>query len=456
VPNSTEARSGRGLSVVPAPSIRAAAFPVGSRVLHIGAPKTGTTAIQAAQAQLQAGIAAGRTRHAVTVPGTPLEQARAALAVMDRSTGWSGDFQVVPGKYWSRLVRRARESAGTVFISSEYLCEADRPTIRRIVDELADGDVRVVLTLRPLARILPSAWQQYLKSGHELPYQRWLKAMLTDPPKASVTPSFWPRHDQGAVIDRWAGEIGADRLTVIILDPNDRGLLLRSFDDLLALPIGTLANLPSGRQNRSMTAAEAELFRRVNIALRRNRVPYEEYSHLVRYGAIMRTVERVKPGPEAAAISTPAWALNRAVELGTGYQERIEALRSEGLTVIGDPRRLSDAPLPVETNAAAPDTIELTVAVEALLGAVSRAVNGKAFFPDEVEGDPVRTTGMPGGGRSQVKPVPASELTFRQLSGVMAKHLRRAVRRRARAVRALLISPFTTGLRYESRGNLRR
>jgi len=109
------------------------------------------------------------------VPGTPLEQARAALAVMDRSTGWAKDQQVVPTKYWDRLVRRTRASADTVFISSEFLCEADRPTIRRIADELADGDVRAVLTLRPLARILPSAWQQYLKSGHELPYQRWLK-----------------------------------------------------------------------------------------------------------------------------------------------------------------------------------------------------------------------------------------------------------------------------------------
>ncbi len=385
----------------------------------------------------------GESGHSITIPGTALEQARAALAVLDRSTGWARDLQVVPTKYWTRLVQRVRESTGTVFISSEYLCEADRPTIRRIVDELADGDVRAVLTLRPLARILPSAWQQYLKSGHELPYQRWLKAVLADPPKASVTPSFWPRHDQGAVIDRWVGEIGADRLTVVILDPDDRGLLLRSFDDLLGLPIGTLADLPVGQQNRSMSAAEAELFRQVNIALRRNRISYRDYSHLIRYGAIMRTVERVKPGPESACLATPGWALKRAVELGTGYQERIEALRSEGLTVIGDPRRLRDAPPPVDVDEALPETIQLTVAVEALLGAVSRVANGHAFFPEEVQSDPwTNQPGMPGRGRSKAKPISVKELTFRQLSGAMGDHLRRAARRRARRARAALSRPL--------------
>jgi hypothetical protein len=467
VPNPTESRPADDLSVVPAavPSVPSSSvpsssvltssvlpsappsarlpvkpFPAGSRVLHIGAPKTGTTSIQAAQGQLLD----VKDEHGcpVHVPGTPLEQARAALAVLDRSTGWLQDYKPVPGKYWERLVGRVREAPGTVFFSSEYLCEADRPTIRRIVDELADGDVRVVLTLRPLARILPSAWQQYLKSGHELPYQRWLKAVLADPPKTSVTPSFWPRHDQGAVIDRWVSEIGADRLTVIILDPDDHGLLLRSFDSLLALPPGTLADLPAGQQNRSMTAAEAELFRQVNIALRRNRLPYDDYAHLIRYGAIMRSVERARPGPDAARLITPGWALQRAIELGTGYGERIEALRADGLTVIGDPMQLRDAPVapdPADRAPAAPDLIQVSVAVEALLGAVSRSVNGKAFFPDEVEIDPTASTpGMPGGGRSPARAIPAGELTFRELSGVMGSHVRRAVRRRARRARAAL------------------
>lgn len=421
---------------------RPAAFPTGSRVLHIGAPKTGTTSIQAAQARLRA---VAEDECPVSVPGTPLEQARAALAVLNRSTGWPKDHQPVPVKYWDRLVSRVRAAPGTVFVSSEYLCEADPVSIRRIVDELADGDVRVVLTLRPLARILPSAWQQYLKSGHELPYQRWLTAVLADPPKTSVTPSFWPRHDQGAVIDRWAGEIGADRLTVIVLDPDDRELLLRSFDSLLALPAGTLANLATGQQNRSMSAAEAELFRQVNIALRRNRLPYPDYAHLIRYGAIMRTVERAEPGPEAARLATPGWARQRAIELGTGYAERIEALRAEGLTVIGDPQRLREAPEPVELGAGTPDLIEVRVAVEALLGAVSRSVHGRAFFPDEVQSDPTATTpGMPGAGRNSTPGVAATELTFRQLTGVMSNHVRRAARRRARRAWSALRRPFSS------------
>jgi hypothetical protein len=417
------------------------AFPTGTRVLHIGAPKTGTTAIQAAQSRLrdEAGATAGRL---VRVPGTPLEQARAALAVLDRSIGWARDTQVVPARYWERLVGRVRECPETVFISSEYLCEADPPTIRRIVDELADGDVEVVLTLRPLTGILPSAWQQYLKGGHELPYQRWLRAVLAEPPKASVTPSFWPRHDQGAVVERWAGEIGADRMTVIVLDPDDRGLLLRSFDDLLGLPVDTLATMPNGQVNRSMTAPEAELFRQVNIALRRHRLTYEQYAHLIRYGAIMRIVEKIETGSPRVKLSTPGWALERAAELGAEYVERIGALRSEGLTVIGDLHRLRAVPSPDGDGGALPEMVPLSVAVEALLGTVSRATNGKAFFPDEVESDPTAgTPGMPGGGRDLTPSVAVGDLTFRQLIQAMVDHLRRALRRRARRAGSAF-SPF--------------
>jgi hypothetical protein len=439
VSNPSEPRSVGDLSLaddrpVPLLSRPAQAFVTGSRVLHIGAPKTGTTAIQAAQMHLrdeEVGATHGRR---VSVPGTPLEQARAALAVMGRSTGWAKDSRTVPSKYWDLLVRRVRASDGTVFVSSEFLCEADRPTIRRIVDELADGDVQVVLTLRPLARILPSAWQQYLKGGHELPYERWLRSVLAVPAKTVVTPSFWPRHDQGAVVERWAAEVGADRLTVIVLDPDDRGLLLRSFDELLGLPAGTLGQVHTGPQNRSMTAAEAELFRQINVSLRRHRLPYDDYAHLIRYGAIMRTVEQVKPGTDSAALATPGWALERAAELGRDYADRIRALSSAGLTVVGDLDRLSDAP-DAGPDQPIPTMIHLSSAVEALLGTVSRAANGKAFFPDEVESNPtVNQTGMPGAGRSPAPP--ASELTARQLVAVLGRRLRTGVRRRGRRVRS--------------------
>ena len=414
---------------VSAAPVRVPAFAAGSRVLHIGAPKTGSTAIQAAQGRLRE-----QPGSTVTIPGTPLEQARAALAVMGRSTGWARDYQAVPAHYWDRLVRVTRASPGTVFVSSEFLCEADRPTIRRIVDELADADVQVVLTLRPLPGILPSAWQQYLKSGHELPYPRWLRSVLATPPKAAVTPSFWPRHDQGAVVERWAGEVGADRVTVIVLDPDDRDLLLRSFEDLLALPPGALTRMPNARQNRSLTAAEAELFRQFNVAAKRHRLRYDDYAHLIRYGAIMRTVEQ-DAGADAPKLVTPDWAVRRAVDLGTEYAERIAALRTQGLTVIGDLGRLSQAPEPVEVPAGSgPAEIPVAVAVQALLGVTSRATNGHAFFPDEPQNHPeAAVRGLPGSGRDLTRGLPADQLTFRQLTRVLVKHVRRAVARRLRA-----------------------
>jgi hypothetical protein len=37
----------------------------------------------------------------------------------------------------------------------------------------------VVVTLRPLARILPSQWQQYLQNGYCMPYLEWLDGILS-------------------------------------------------------------------------------------------------------------------------------------------------------------------------------------------------------------------------------------------------------------------------------------
>jgi len=406
-----------------------------SIVLHIGAPKTGTTAVQTALAGLDR-QGAGLAGYGVAMPGGPLEQAHAALSVLQQGFGWRKDGPVTSPEHWPRLARQARTAeARTVFISSEYLCEAEPPVIGRILDDLGD-DVRVILTLRPLSRMLPSAWQQYLKSGHQLPYPEWLKAVLATPPKRTVTPSFWRRHDQAAVTQRWADAVGADRMTVAVLDPADRRLLFRTFENALRLPEGSLRPGSCARGNRSMTAAEAELFRRVNTVLRRKELPWPDYAHLIRYGAILRTVENRVPGADAGQLVTPGWALDRAEMLGQEYAGKITARQGEGLTVVGDLGQLADRPPTPPDPPVAPDLIPVEVAVEALLGAVSRAAYGTAFFADEQPGgaDGLDPEGikLPGAGRGPLGSLPLDRITTQQLGGVLAERIRAGVDRRRR------------------------
>jgi hypothetical protein len=419
-------------------------------LLHIGAPKTGTTAVQAAVADLQLRTDGGLTGYGLSLPGTPAEQAKAALSVLGQGIGWASQENVAAPSHWPKLLREVRQAQGLAFISSEYFCQAPADTVHRIVQDLGPGDLRVVLTLRPLSRILPSAWQQYLKSGHQLRYENWLEAILAPAPESSVTPSFWRRHDQAAVVERWAAELGPDRMTVVVLDPDDRNQLMRSFDELLGLPPDTLVPAGAGRENRSMSAPEAELFRRLNSVLRRHHLPWDEYARLIRYGAILRTVERYRPEAGAARMRTPDWALERSAALGAGYRDRIAALQSEGLHVIGKLDRLADpsdgsgpdptqrldpaqqaqlAQLPDQT-----DSVPVEVAVQAILGAVSRATNGAAFFDGELSGgvNAGHELGLPGSDRVPIGALPVDRLTARQLSEVLAGRIRDGLTRRYR------------------------
>lgn len=412
------------------------------KLLHIGVPKTGTTAVQAALSDLLAtGLTAvpenGSSR--LYMPGTPAEQGRAALSVLGQSPSWRPEEAVASPRHWPRLVERVHAAQthgddGTVIVSSEFLCEAGPEVIERIASDLGREDLRVVVTLRPLGAILPSAWQQYLKSGHQLPYERWLRAVLADPPKRSVTPSFWRRHDHGAVLERWAAGVGPDRLTVVVLDDSDRTLLLRAFDELLGLPVGTLREGTTDGRNRSLTAAEAELFRRLNVALRRNRVHWDDYAHLVRYGAILRTVQRHRPAPGAARTVTPPWALERAHELATGYAGRIQALQGQGLEVVGKLETLTTVPAaPAAGIAAEIGEVPVEVAVEALLGTISRSVHGSLLFPDELQDD-AHSDGLPGTEPVDPSRLPAAGLTTRQVAELLYRRVRGGLRRRRRGL----------------------
>jgi len=127
----------------------------GTRLLHIGPHKTGTTALQGAFHLARARLAA----HGVFYAGADRSPVRATLAVTGRPAMLgeaSPDIAL-----WDNLVRTVRESGDQrVVISSEFFDDADDAVARRVVADLGGPRVHVVATLRPLARVMPSQWQQ--------------------------------------------------------------------------------------------------------------------------------------------------------------------------------------------------------------------------------------------------------------------------------------------------------
>ncbi|MFF4543047.1 hypothetical protein ACFY1J_02210 [Streptomyces sp. NPDC001406] len=203
--------------------------------------------------------------------------------------------------------------------------------------------------------------------------------MLRRAPYEKLNPSFWRRHRHDRLVERWARAVGAERVTVVVVDDRDRDGLLRTFET--GLPRNLLRPFPD-TANRSLTLAETEMLRNLNVEFRGNGLPDELYSKLVRNGAVMHMKNACSPTPQDVKIATPRWAVEAAAEIGAGMSERIAAL---GVRVLGDPALLSAVPKQSESGHALFDEARISpkVAARALYGALAAAASVPAR-PDRV------------------------------------------------------------------------
>ncbi|NEB05931.1 hypothetical protein [Streptomyces sp. SID13726] len=344
---------------VPAP------LSAGTRLLHIGPHKTGTTAVQGA-------LFAAKERlpeHGVVFPAHTRHPMEAALAACARPA-MMGDTAPTE-KHWTRLVEDvAAAGPRTSVVSSEFFADAeDDATVARIVERLGGERAHILVTLRPLVRIMPSQWQQYVQNGLRMGYEDWLTHMLRKAPYEKPNPSFWRRHRHDRLVERWVRAVGPGRVTVVVVDDGDRDGLMRTFERLLGLPENLLQPVPD-TANRSLTLAETEMLRNLNKEFRGNGLPDELYSKLVRNGAVMHMKNACSPSPEDVKILTPDWAVEAAAGIGAGMARSIRDL---GVRIIGDPALLSAVPEAPALDGIPAPRISPEAAAQALYGVLAAA-----------------------------------------------------------------------------------
>jgi hypothetical protein len=335
-----------------------------SRLVHIGPHKTGTTSVQSA-------FHVGRTmlrQHRVHYAGGTEQPLLAALAVAG-GEGMRGDRPAQP-EDWTELVDEVRDAGDQrVVVSSEFFSYADDAAARRVVTEITGGPVHVVITLRPIYKIAPSQWQQFVQNGFGVPYDKWLDGMFRRPPYDQPTPSFWRRHKQDDLVRRWADAVGPENLTVVVADESDPGMLLRTFEAFAGLPEGSLVHTKKAA-NRSLTFGETELVRRINVEWEKRGWSDEAHARFVRRGAARRMKIGRWPAPEEPRLPMPKWALERSAEVGA---ETAGATTSLGVRVVGDISTLSEVPDKVAEDdelTAMPELPGEAVAL-AILGAIA-------------------------------------------------------------------------------------
>jgi hypothetical protein len=303
-------------------------IPEGSLLLHIGPFKTGTTAIQSGIRE----AAPALKEHGVSVIGLNRRNVRRAVLSITNNRGLSGDAPP-SAELWQKLVRQAhRAKTPRAVLSSEFFCDASKQAATQAIEAIGRDRVHVVVTVRPLAKILPSAWQQYVRNMLTSPYDDWLDAMFNRAPYRDPTPSFWRRHRHGKLVAKWAGIVGPDRISVVIADDQDRDGLTRAFEGLLGVPEGLLVPPAMAATNRSLTASEIELVRQLNLHFEEHGWPDEVYHKFVRNSVVARLLRRM-PAPDESRIITPLWAQERAAATAANSVERFNKL---GVRVIGN------------------------------------------------------------------------------------------------------------------------
>lgn len=227
-------------------------------VLHVGAPKSGTTYLQRLlrhnQESLgrQGVLVAGRTHTELVHAGFVLREDPRLAGLPARAAG-----------AWDRIVAEVEGFEGhTAVISYELFAGVRKRQARRAVADLGDRDVHIVVTSRDLGQTIASAWQERLKFALATPLEDWRPRPAEHGPRAEWG---WRTMDPAEVATRWGAAVPADHVHVVTAPRGGARptLLWERFAAAAGLDDVSM-DLELPRVNESLGARAAEVLRRVN------------------------------------------------------------------------------------------------------------------------------------------------------------------------------------------------
>lgn len=338
--------------------------PVPRVVLHVGAMKTGTSAVQAVLGEHAEALGAA----GVLYPYDPgwVVQVRAVRDALDLRVAGQR-----PGR-WAVMAEQLRTHAGPVAVlSMEFLSFADLDHARRVVESLAPADVHAVVTLRDPSRVLPSAWQEWTQNRGVASWGDYLATAERLGPRAESGPG--PASPAAKAYQRvlgtdrmlsvWSQVLPPGHLHVVTVPPPGAvpRLLWERFAAVLGIDPAPY-DLPAQGANESIDYFAADLMWRVNRSVAD--LDFATYDAVVKQRlckqVLARRSERAPvPLPESARELASRWA-----------EHTTQRVRQADAHVVGDlaelepvPGRFVPGPVPPTDRAAV-----VAVAREALSG----------------------------------------------------------------------------------------
>lgn len=301
-------------------------------VLHVGAMKSGTSFLQNVLGTHKETLA----EHGVLFAGPRwMSQVRAVREISQY--GVRGQTELSPTGPWQALADEINAWDGTAVVSMEFLGPRSKVQIERIVESFPGARVDAVISARDLGRTVPAMWLESTQNGATTDWGEFLAAVRGGR-KTPVGQNFWRHQDIPAMAERWAGVVGADRLSLVTVPLPGAAptVLWDRFAEVLG--IDTAGYDLDVRANPSIGLATARLLVDINRRLQRpdgTLPPY--YDKLVKHAFAKRgLVARQRQEPKLG-LDEP-WVHQRGAQ-------QVRALKAAGHRVVGDLDEL--LPIPV-------------------------------------------------------------------------------------------------------------
>ncbi|AVM01188.1 sulfotransferase family protein [Gordonia iterans] len=302
--------------------------------VHVGLPKTGTTHIQD---RLWVNRDLALENAGLLYPGVhPEDHFHAAAHLQpERYLSWAAPEHAGA---WPRMVAQMKAWPGTSIVSHELFANAGVEDLRRLVDDLAFAEeVHVILTVRDLARQLPSVYQENVKNQRPTDFATFLASVADHAPGGGGTGElheepFWEFQDYTAVVGKWSTLVPADRIHLVTVPAPGTAAQGDSLWDRFLSVLGVdPALLPKTgeRHNMSLSAAQTEFLRRLNTRIPSGVIPWTRYENIVKrrfIGIALRNTSQGKPLGLSA--QQREWAATESVRL-------IDAIAAAGCRITG-------------------------------------------------------------------------------------------------------------------------
>ncbi len=249
-------------------------------VLHIGAPKSGTTFIQRALWRHHTTL---RERGFLCPGKAARDMFHAAIDVRGTYETWGFEREALAGT-WTRLCREAREFPGTSILSHELLAAATEEQVAAALAELDGLDVHVVFTARDLGRQVVSEWQERIKNGSTVSFAEFEKRVARRIATQRFDSLFWRHQHLPAALARWTSDLPPGNVHVVVAPRAgaDPGVLWRRFGEAVGFDAESLDPTdPGGRANQTLGIVSIAILRQVNDALQ-GRIVQPGYARVVK------------------------------------------------------------------------------------------------------------------------------------------------------------------------------